>query len=261
MNYLKQPIFVKQAVLFFAFLTISQICFSQKADSTKAVTQFSGLVTVTNNGISVIPTFNLVKPGTTIGKPAAIFDLVVKKKRLSFEPQFRFALEEIKPWSFIFWMRYKLVQTEKFKMGIGAHPSTVFGQTTALVNGVSKDLITVKRFWAGELSNSYSFSKNISFIAYYLYSRGLADATRNTNFVQLGFNFSHIGLGGDYFLKMSPQIYYLQMDAKTGYYATSSFTLAKRNLPFTISSIVNKKIRSSIPSKDFLWNVSLAYAF
>jgi hypothetical protein len=261
MNFFKSTRIVKQAVLFFTFLQIPQFVFSQQADSTKPKISVNGAISVTNNGISVIPTFNLVKPGTTIGKPAIIFDLAVRKKRFSFEPQFRFAVEEFKPWSFVFWMRYKLLQTEKFKMGIGAHPSTVFGQTTALVNGVSKDFISVKRYWAGELSNSYSLSKNISFGAYYLYSRGLADATRNTNFVELGFNFSHIGLGGDYFFKMNPQIYYLQMDANTGYYATSSFTLAKQNFPFTISSVVNKKIRSSIPSKDFLWNVSLTYAY
>nr|MBP6073208.1 hypothetical protein [Flavobacterium sp.]MBP6100608.1 hypothetical protein [Flavobacterium sp.] len=62
---------------------------------------FSGGITVTNNGISLLPTF-------TLGKPAAIFDFAVKSKRWSFEPQLRFSLEG-KPWSFVFWGRYKVI--------------------------------------------------------------------------------------------------------------------------------------------------------
>jgi hypothetical protein len=53
----------------------------------------SGAVSVTNKGISLIPSF-------TLGRPAAIFDLAVRKGDLGFEPQFRFGLDG-KPWSFL----------------------------------------------------------------------------------------------------------------------------------------------------------------
>ena len=239
--------------------TIVQAAFSQKNDSTQVETKKSeitvhGAFTLTNNGISVIPTFML-------GKPASIFDLAIRKKRFSFEPQFRFAIQEFKPWSFIFWLRYKLLDTQKFKMGVGAHPSTVFGNTSATVNGVSKELITVRRFWASELTPTYFVSKNINFGVYYLYSRGLADATKNTNFVALGGNFSNMKLGSVVLMKISPQIYYLKMDTKNGYYVTSAFTLTKQKFPLAIQSIINKKIQSTIPSKDFVWNFSLIYSY
>ncbi|WP_394993571.1 hypothetical protein [Emticicia sp.] len=241
-------------ILVLVFIAIVQTAFSQKEDSLKAKINVNGAISVTNNGISVIPTFIL-------GKPAIIFDLVVRKKRFSFEPQFRFAVQEFKPWSFIFWLRYKLVETKKFSMGVGVHPSTVFGNTVATVNGVSKELITIRRFWAGEISPTYIVSKNVNFGVYYLSSIGLADATKNTNFVALGGNISNIKTVGGFSLKVSPQIYYLQMDTNKGYYVTSAFSLAKANFPLSLQSIVNKKIRSTILSKDFVWNVSLIYSY
>jgi hypothetical protein len=246
-------------VLTSTLLLFSIYSFSQKNDSLvlskiKEKVLVNGAVTITNNGISVIPTFML-------GKPATIFDLVIRKNRFSFEPQFRFAIEDFKPWSFIFWMRYKLTDTQKFKMGIGIHPSTVFQNTIISINGVSKDAITVRRFWAGDLNPTFVLSKNVSVGVYYLYSRGLADATKNTNFVALSGNFSNIKLGSDISMKIAPQVYYLRMDDIEGYYATSSFTLVKKDFPFTISSIINKKIQSEIPSEDFVWNVSLIYSY
>jgi hypothetical protein len=83
-----------RALLLFVLLSLFHFSFPQKTDSTKIARHIGGAVTVTNNGISLIPNF-------TLGKPAAIFDLSVGGKKLSFEPQFRFALEG-KPWSFIF---------------------------------------------------------------------------------------------------------------------------------------------------------------
>ena len=74
-------------------------------DSIQTTYHISGAASATNNGISLLPMF-------TLGKPAAIFDLSVGNERLAFEPQFRFSLEG-KPWSFIFWFRYKAVNTSR----------------------------------------------------------------------------------------------------------------------------------------------------
>jgi hypothetical protein len=69
------------------------------------VTRIGGAVTVTTKGISTI--LNL-----TLGKPAAIFDMVAGKGKLCFEPQFRFALEG-KPWCLLKQSRYKVPGTRK----------------------------------------------------------------------------------------------------------------------------------------------------
>lgn len=244
----------KQKMLLIALLHLTYCSFAQENNATKNPIQFSGAVLVTNNGISVIPTF-------TLEKPAMIFDFAVRKKRFSFEPQLRFAIEDAKPWSFLFWMRYKAIQSEKFSLGMGIHPAYLFSNTSAIVNGVSKDVITVRRFIAGELAPNYSLSKNISIGVYYLYSHGLSNTPRNTNYVALNSNFSNIKLSDAFYMKVAPQIYYLKLDEIDGFYTTATFTLAKRDFPFTIASIVNKKIQSNIPSDDFVWNVSLSYFY
>ncbi len=81
----------RNALLLFVLLNLTYVSFSQNNDSTKVVSHFGGAITVTNKGISTIPNF-------TLGKPAAIFDMSMGKRKLSFEPQFRFALEG-KPWT------------------------------------------------------------------------------------------------------------------------------------------------------------------
>lgn len=243
-----------QKLLVLVFLLLSFAAFSQEEKNGKNNTQFGGSVSVTNNGVSVIPTF-------TLGKPAVIFDLTIRKKRVSFEPQFRFAIKDVKPWSFLFWMRYKLVQSKKFSLGLGVHPAYVFKNTAIIIDGVSKDIITVRRFVAGEIAPNYSLTKNVSVGLYYLYSRGLADATKNTNYVAVNSSFSNIKLSETFYMKVAPQIYYLKLDEKEGCYAASNFTLAKRNFPLTISSVVNKTIQSNILSDAFIWNVSLNYTY
>jgi len=113
-------------LLFAIFLLLTHSGFSQNSDSTKVVSHFGGAVTVTNNGISFIPTFSL-------SKPAVIFDLSVGN-RLSFEPQFRFSLEG-KPWSFLFWWRYKLLKKDRFSMNLGTHLGLSFKTVTETTNG------------------------------------------------------------------------------------------------------------------------------
>jgi hypothetical protein len=93
----------KNAFLLFVLFNLSFLAFSQKSDSTKVDNYFGGTVTVTNNGISLIPTFS-------IDKPAVLFDLTAGRGKLSFEPQLRFSLDG-KPWTFFFWWRYKLLNT------------------------------------------------------------------------------------------------------------------------------------------------------
>jgi len=55
---------------------------------------------------------------------------------------------------------------------------------------------------------------------------------------------------------------YLKMDAKDGVYLNTTFLISKKNFPFSISALINKPIKSNIPSEyDFLWNVGLSYTF
>jgi len=247
----------KISYLMFALLAMSSyiITFAQKTDSTLIAGHFGGAVSLTNNGISLIP--NL-----TLGKPAVIFDMSVGKRKLSFEPQLRFACEG-KPWTFIFWWRYKLLENARFRIIIGTHPALAFKTESFTADGNPKKLTIVRRYLAGEFYPSYNLTKSINTGIYYLYAFCLEnDAIKNTNFLALRVNFSHIGLSGNYFLRFNPQIYFLKMDEMKGYYFTSAITLVRKNFPLTVSSMMSLPFNTFIHAdKDFVWNVSVVYSF
>ena len=241
--------------LLVVLLNLSLLAFSQKSDSTKVANYFGGAVTVTNNGISLIPSFS-------IDKPAVLFDLTAGRGKLSFEPQFRFSLEG-KPWTFFFWWRYKLVNTSKFFIRVGVHESLSYSTLPVLIDGESKETIVTQRYLAGEFAPNYFLTKNISVGMYYLYSYGIDNEyVRNTHFLMFNLNFSNIKLSDQYYISYMPQVYYLRINNNDGFNITSSLTLTRKNFPLSVSVFINKTIQSSVPGhKDFVWNASLIYSF
>jgi hypothetical protein len=232
----------------------SPMALAQKADRAASSRTMGGAVTVTNNGISLLPTFSL-------NKPAVMFDGLVGGPRLSFEPQLRFALEG-RPWSFIFWWRYRVLGRGRLSVTVGAHPALVFRTVPASMDADSVATIVAHRYLAAEVSPRYAVGKGITVGVYYLYSHGLEDgATRNTHFVTLNGNFANLALSERLSLRVSPQIYYLRMDETDGYYATATVSLFRRDFPLSVQSIVNHAIDTNIPADDFVWNVSLIYSF
>ena len=237
------------------FCLTTQIAISQEIDSTKFNRHIGGGVTFTNNGISLLPTF-------TLGKPAAIFDLSVGSKKLSFDPQLRFALDG-KPWAFIFWWRYKLLNNEKFRVQVGAHPSVMFRTVPVITDGDTTEIFEALRYVAGEFSPNYNITKNISIGMYYLYGHGFQDnAVQNTHFLTINSYFSNIRLSEKFYMRFFPQVYYLRMDAEDGFYITASLTLARRDFPLALQTIVSQPFTTTIPGgDDFVWNISLIYSF
>jgi len=246
---------IKKTFLFFMLFNFTYYAFSQKTDSTKSTSYFSGTVSVTSNGISIVPSFSLEKP-------AAQFMLSAGKNRFSFDPDIRFSLAG-KPWTMLFWGRYKVVTGTRFKMNAGTHLGLNFKTSPQLINGDTSTTTVTRRYLAGELFPRYSLTKNISAGMYYLYSHGLdAGTIGNTHFITFNTNFSHIKITDQFYININPQLYYLKLDARDGYYFTSSFTVARKDFPISVSAIINKEINSNITgSKNLIWNASLVYSF
>lgn len=235
-----------QFFLIFSFFTT----FSQHIDSTQSF--FKGQITATNNGVSLIPSFSL-------GRPAILFDLNLGKGRLSFDPMLRFGMNG-KPWAFVFWWRYKLIQQRKFNLGIGAHPSVVFRDLNANVNGIQKDLMVAQRYFAWEASPSYLLTKKTSIGLYYLGSKGLTkDIIQNTIFIAARASFNNLKVSNSLFFNVSPQVYYLKMDKNDGTYTNITLNLFSKKSPFSINAVVSKAIETKITGKDFLWSLGLVY--
>ena len=231
----------------------SQTALAQNVDSTQSKTVVSGLVTVTNKGISTVPSF-------TLGKPAAILNVSIARNGLAFEPEFRWGLNG-RPWSFLFWGRYRM-DSDKFHLIVGGHPSLNFKTTTVMVDQMQRDVIVARRFLAGELYPSYSIAKTVSVGAYYLYSHGFEqDVAKNTHFIALRTTFASIPLSARYVARFVPQVYYLKQDARDGFYVNPVLTLGKRDFPLSIGGQINRTIQTDIlEGEDFIWNVSLIYS-
>jgi hypothetical protein len=228
--------------------------FSQKADSTKPIKHFSGTASITNNGIALVPNFSLEKP-------AAIFIMSLGGERFSVDPDIRFGLDG-KPWTMLFWARYKLVTKSKFRLHTGVHLGLNFRSTSISINNTPSENSIARRYLATELAPNYYFTKNISAGVYYLYSRGLDPGTsKNNHFVTLNANFSHLSLTKKIYLRFNPQVFYLYQDGREGYYTTGLVALAKNNFPLSVSYLVNKRISGNILSKDFISSLSLIYSF
>lgn len=241
-----------QLGLLFMFLIWPLSGLSQEENS--FLDDFNGTASITHNGISLVPSFSL-------GEPAAIFDIKMTKGKFSFEPDMRFALEG-KPWSFLFWFRYKAIEKDRFSLRVGAHPALNFRTVNIIRNGQSEDLIESRRFIATEIAPNYKISDKVSIGMYYLRARGFDEGLKNSDFVTLNASFTNLFISEKLHLNISPQAYYLRLDDQTGYYVVGFITLTKKNFPLSVSSILNKAIDTQIaPEEDFIWNISLNYSF
>ena len=117
-------------------------------------------------------------------------------------------------------------------------------------------------FLAGELAPVFKVGRNIGLGPYYIYARGLEkDIIRNSHFISFRANVANISLGEKLYMKFFAQAYYLKLDDNDGFYLNSSLAVTRRKFPFSLSSTVNQKIRSTIPGDDFLWNINFTYSF
>ena len=126
----------------------------------------SGQINLTNNGFSFIPLFSLGKPATTI-------NLSVGGKRLSFDPQFRFDLDGMRPWSFLFIWHYKLIKKERFQLRLGSYfPAYAFTELDYSRNSRLVKILTPQRFFIWTTNLNYVINKNISVGLFYLNGKG-----------------------------------------------------------------------------------------
>jgi hypothetical protein len=241
-------------VFFFVILVFSSIFHLQAQEKTTPTGQFGGVITATNNGVSIIPSF-------TLGRPALLFDLSLSGERFSFDPMLRFGMDG-KPWSFVFWGRYKAIKDKPFTLTVGAHPAFIFAERIVKVNGREETMFVSQRFLAMEIAPMYKFSNRLSMGLYYLRGHGFNPIPPdNSNFIALNTVISGIPVGGGFNMRINPQLFYLKVDDDSGTYATSNFTVTKPGFPIGFQGLVNQKIKSSIPGDDFIWNVGLLYIF
>jgi hypothetical protein len=224
-----------------------------KVDSSRF---YRGSVSATQNGLSFIPTFSL-------DRPAVLINIAAGRKRFSFEPDLRFGFDG-KPWVFLFWWRYKLVDQKKFTLRIGTHPAVNFRtiETLSIPSADTSRHLEARRFLAGEIVPTWTITPNLKVGIFYMVSHGFDNSVRNTHFVQFNAFLPKLKMGKGYFMQATPSVFYLKQDALDGFYASSIFRLGKDHFPFALESITSAIIDSRIfPDRKFIWNVSIFYNF
>jgi hypothetical protein len=245
----------RPAVAMLVWASLTSAAQAQPSGETPRPVEVWGAVNVNSKGISLVPAL-------TLGRPSAIVDLGVRKGNLSFEPQLRFALDG-KPWSFLLWGRYRVVTREKFRLTLGGHPAYSFRTMTAGTNGVSRDLIEVWRYAAGEITPTWTLSPRASAGGYYLYSHGIdRGAPPHTHLVAARAYLADIGVGGDYVVQAAPQFYFLRTNGQNGTYLGASASFGRRGSPWSITTIVNQPVKSDVVrGQSFLWNLGVTRTF
>ena len=225
-------------------------------DSTSKPYVVAGNIGVTNNGISIIPTFSLKQPAFNFTGSLS------RGGRFSLDPDVRLTFDGRKGGAML-WLRYKLIEGKKFNFRVGAHPAFNFALKSVTEKGKTWNITQARRFVATELAPSYTINNHVSFGAYYLHGNGLqTDGPISTHFVNFISSFSGIKLGANHLLSFSPQVYYLQIDKEDGFYLTGTVVLASKQSPIALMYLYNKEVRTNITgSKNLDWNLTLMYHF
>lgn len=255
MSIISNPKNYAYLILLLLFLVFSTALSAQKNDSTiLKIDSFTGVVTIQSKGISTIP--NL-----TLGKPAAVFDMKLGRK-LTFEPQFRFALDG-KPWAMVFWWRYYSSIGGKFRTIFSTNYSLSYKTVTNASYDPPQENIRTTRYLVGAMEPNYQFNKYFDIGVYLFYNYGIEKfITRNTYMYSVRPGISNIQVTKNIIARINPEIYYLKLDKKDGIYFNARLLVTKKNCPVSLSALINKPLNSNIPAEyDLLWNVGVSYTF
>lgn len=245
--------FVSKITLFF-LLMVSFDAFSQKSDSLIIAEPLhaSANLNISNNGLSLFPNFSL-------GRPAVIINLSLQKKGFAFEPELRWGLDG-KPWSYIYWFRYRYRPSKKLELRAGVHPAYIFSENEVMINGKPEMRYISQRYAAAEIAPTYKFSDKFSLGVHYVSGRGLDPyAIRSSHFFSVQPSFSNIKLNKDIFIGFNPQVFFLQLADDKGFYFSEYLSINKRNFPVYLSSVFTYKIKSDVAGDKVVWNVGINY--
>lgn len=246
---------LQNSIFLLLFIFTSLLSFGQTPDSTNSTSTFSGSVGLTNNGFSIIPSFSL-------NSPAIVSTLSFRKKKFSFDPDIRVALDA-QNGGFIWWFRYRLIDNKKFGFRVGTHPAFTLIKRQDTENGKTTEITEMLRFIAFEAVPSYQFNNHFGVSAMYLQGNALQKSgPQQTSVLFLNTAITNIGLSQKLYLNLFPTVFFLNTDGYKGSYLTATVAVGHKKSPFSLQSTINQTFTSNVPgNKDFMWNVTLSYNF
>lgn len=219
----------------------------------QVIDDFSGTITVTNNGISPVPSFSL-------GEPALLLYMRMARKRWSFEPVFRINLENANPWTFDFPVVYEAVDTDHFNFTLGFEPSMNFQVTEIEMEDRTQTLFEARKYLGLEVGPTFKVTSNWNVGFFYFGAVGFDAGPKNLHFLSLSTSINDIRMFRRLYFSLTQQVFHLRVDEDEGYYTALTATLKFGDSPFSLTGLLNKNIGSEIvPEQNLIWNVSLSY--
>jgi hypothetical protein len=242
-QYMTKPI----ASLIFIF--VFTVSWSQEStEKARYKLQASATISLNSNGIAYVPAFSL-------GKPAFIGSLSLKKGRFSYDPQLSYSLE-LRPWIIDNWFHYKIIDRPAFEFKAGAVISSFFSE----VETGDESVWQAQKYLAVEFISKYKFTPNSSLAFTYLLDRGQDPGTVKGHFFNLQAEKSEINLGQKGLLAATLQMFYINYTDEDGLFVAGNIAASLRNVPFSIFFQAIQVLTSNIdPFPPFKWNVGLAY--
>lgn len=237
------------------FLMLQPHRIAAQKDSTQYKPEFSGVITLTSNGISQIPAYSLDKPAIS-----AFFYL--KLKRFSYEPDINYGVDG-RPWGMGNSFMYLVLDRKKLKFKSGLALGLAFSYPELLQDGVLVKINKSERYLIAKLLPSYVISEKMTLGVNYWYARNLErKSIRTINFLSAALSIAHVSLIRKIYFSVLPQIFYLDVDGDDGLFFSPTAAIGVKDFPLYLSSQVNTTIYQNMTSDPgFKWNVALNYMF
>lgn len=233
------------------FLCIPSSFSEVKKDTIPQSAKFSGVIQVTNNGISLVPAFSL-------DQPALLAFLDVSKKRFSYSPQFSYNYNA-RPWFMNQWLRYRLVEGKKIDFRTSVGYAFLYKTTEELNAGSANEIIKIDRNVISELLLTYKMTSNNSLSLSHLHGTPTSSYGITLDLLTLGATLGGIRLGKQFEMTVSPSVFYLNYTGgNEGVFSTQNIMIKKPKSAFGLSFQATEPLmKRNLVVKDFNWNVAL----
>ena len=218
--------------------------------------KFLGTIVLNTNGISPVPAFSL-------GKPAIMGFLSIRKNRFSFDPEIAYSIDGT-PWFFSSCFRYRIFGKKNFGVKVAANWSVSHRHREVIENGISRTITKAQRFVVLEFVPTYKFSEKFSLGSAVFMGRGLdKGSVKQMHFISLVAKITRLRLSKKLYYSIIPQVFYVNLDGDIDSFFVSGVAgIGHKKFPLFLSYQMNQPVVTAIsPNPGFSWNVGVAYIF
>jgi hypothetical protein len=206
------------------FIMISSFSYAvEDQDSTKKKLVADATISINSNGIASIPAFSL-------GQPAAMATIKLKKGRFSYDPQLAYGLN-MKPWYIDNWFHFEIIDRTAFSLVTGYNVSSFFSDYET-----EDDVFFQSQRYIGvELSGIYNITEKKYLALTYKYDKGKDKGTIRGHFISFAGEWTGISVGQYLLLSSNLQLFYIDYQGKNdGFFISPVISFSVKEQPFSI---------------------------